>query len=161
MTNYLILRSWRFKERRARSSSFSEEISGVFQVRPPGRSSAVWTCPGRHRVARKDTQRVTVCTSAPVFLSEWRWLIKIGALSPAYPNARMFPFPYAHTRMTRAPAAHLYTRDTVTDARASARERRAGGRRATACLNVYLAARNTLASHVRIEIMSSKKSIVS
>lgn len=39
--------------------------------------------------------------------------------------------------------------------------REAGERRATACLNVYLAARNTLASHVRIEIMSSKESIVS
>jgi hypothetical protein len=40
-------------------------------------------------------------------------------------------------------------------------KRRAGERRAGACLNVYLAARNTLASHVRIEIMSSKESIVS
>lgn len=55
--------------------------SHVFQVRPPGRWSAVWTCPKRYDVARKDTRRVTVCTSALVFLSEWRWLIKIRALS--------------------------------------------------------------------------------
>lgn len=133
--NYLIFQGRPFKERRVRSDWLSSGESRVFQVRPPGPSSAVWTCPWRHDVARKDTQRVTVCTSALVFLSEWRWLIKIGALSSAYPGAHV---PSSlHIRINCAPTTRLYTRDTVTDARASVNARgkrtRGGQRRAWMC----------------------------
>ena len=147
-------------------------MSRVFQVKPPGWSSAVWTCP-RWSVARKDTRRVTVCTSTPVFLSEWRWLIKIRA--PSLASSPHHSHKHAHTPVNSF-SSHLslslsvsssfsiylfaylslWIKSTHTGARPAATEREEG-----TCLNVYLAAKNTLASHVRTEIMSSKESIVS
>lgn len=150
------------KERDRRLSSSGE--SHVFQVRPPGRSSAVWTCLKRYGVGRKDTRRVTVCTSALVFLSE-RWLIKIRALSRGVsPYACYIPSSRTHRRVPPRKLLCTHTRAALLQMHTRARSERAedGRERKTgACLNVYLAARNTLTSHVRIEIMSSKESIVS
>ena len=78
------------------------------------------------------------------------------------------PFPSSLTR-THQPAS--FTTRAHTPARKlfllslslslSERTHTRASRGGNAGLNVYLAAKNTLASHVRIEIMSSKESIVS
>lgn len=62
-----------------RTSSFSGESRGFSGEATWSWSSAVWTCPMLDtNVAWRDNRRKgdSVCTSVPVFLSEWRWLIK-------------------------------------------------------------------------------------
>jgi len=154
--NYLILRAGRLKREERdlalfrRISGLSGEATWSVECRV-NLSQATRRRPKRHPEGNCLYKRPGIFIRMTVTHKDRSSLARVPRRVPSF----------LHTQMRHAPTTHLYTHDTVTNAHASVSARGERAREATACLNVYLAARNTLASHVRIEIMSSKESIVS